>query len=68
MPATILVLAITGFLAVAVTAILAVLVIGIRRGDRGHLYNSPGSNPDAFARRILVGVRYPRESEKGEDQ
>ena len=68
MSALILVLAVTGFLAVAVLAILAVLVIGIRRGDRGHLSNSPGSNSDAFARRILVGVRYPRESEEGEDQ
>jgi hypothetical protein len=64
----ILVLAITGILTAAVIVILAVLVIGIRRGDRGHLSNSPCSNSDAFARRILVGVRYPRESEEGEDQ
>lgn len=63
-----LLLAITGFLGVAATGILATIVIGIRRGDRGHLSNSPGSDADAFARRILVGIRYPRESEKGEDQ
>lgn len=64
-----LVLVGVGFLVVTVTVILAVLVIGIRRGDRGHLSNSPGSNSDAFARRILVGVRYPRESDKeGGDQ
>jgi hypothetical protein len=64
----ILVLAVTGFLAVAGTAILALLVIGIRRGDRGHLSRSPGSNSDAIAPRILVGVRYPGKSDKGEDQ
>lgn len=64
MSAPVLVLAATGFLGVAATSILAVLVIGIRRGDRGHLSNSPGSNPDAIARRILVGVRYPNESDK----
>ena len=69
MPLPILVLTVAGFLAAAAMAILAVLVIGIRRGDRGHLSKSPGSNSDAFARRILVGVRYPRESdEEGEDQ
>jgi len=68
MSAPILVLAVTGFLAAAAIAILAVLVIGIRRGDRGSLSDSPGSSSDAFARRILVGVRYPRESEEGDDQ
>ena len=58
-----------GILASAAAAIFAVFVIGIRRGDRGHLSNSPGSNSDAFARRILVGVRYPSESdEEGGDQ
>jgi hypothetical protein len=64
----ILVLAVTGILAGFAMAILAMLIIGIRRGDRGHLSNSPRSNSDAFARRILVGVRYPRESEEGDDQ
>jgi len=48
--------------------ILALLVIGIRRGDRAHLTNTPDSHPDAFARRLLVGVRYPSESNEGEDQ
>lgn len=64
----ILVLAATGILAAAAMVILAMLVIGIRRGDCGHLSNSPASNSDAFARRILVGVRYPRETEEGDDQ
>lgn len=58
-----------GILASAAAAIFAVLVIGIRRGDRGRLSNSPGSNSDAFARRILVAVRYPSESgEEAGDQ
>jgi len=48
--------------------ILALLVIGIRRGDRARLADAPGSHPDAFARRLLVGVRYPSESNEGEDQ
>jgi hypothetical protein len=38
---------------------LATLIIGIRRGDRRHLANGPQTGPDAFARRLLVGVRHP---------
>jgi hypothetical protein len=44
------------------------LIAGIRRGDRGHLTNAPHSNSDTIARRLLVGVRYPADSNKGEDQ
>jgi hypothetical protein len=58
MPA-ILVLAGVGVMAAVALVILAVLVIGIRRGDRRHLANAPRSVSDAFARRLLVGVRYP---------
>jgi len=69
MPTPVLVLVGVALLAGVVLGILAVLIIGIRRGDRGHLTNAPGSHSDAFARRILVGVRYPSESnEEGEDQ
>jgi hypothetical protein len=68
MPFMLLILAGVGLLATVAAGILAVLIAGIRRGDCGHLSNSPGSNSDAFARRLLVGVRYPRQSEKGEDQ
>ncbi len=64
MPAPILVLAGVGLLAVAAIGILATLITGIRRGDRGHLSNKPRSNSDAFARRILVGIRYPSENEE----
>ena len=48
--------------------VLAVLIAGIRRGDRGHLTHTPGSHADAIARRLLVGVRYPSGSNEGEDQ
>jgi hypothetical protein len=53
------VLAGVGVLAVSAAVTLAVLIIGIRRGDRRHLAKAPHSNPDAFARRLLLGVRYP---------
>jgi hypothetical protein len=65
MPA-LLVLAGVGVLAIAAAVILAVLIIGIRRGDKRHLVNEPRSNSDAFARRILVGVRYPAENPDGD--
>ena len=55
----ILVLAGVGALAVAAGVTLAVLIIGIQRGDRRHLASGPRSASDAFARRLLLGVRYP---------
>jgi len=55
----IIVLAGVGVLAVSALVILAVLIIGIHRGDRHHLANAPRSCPEAFARRLLLGVRYP---------
>jgi hypothetical protein len=68
MPASVLILAGVGLLAGIALGILAVVVAGIRRGDRSHLTNAPGSHPEEFARRLLVGVRYPAESNEGEDQ
>ena len=55
----ILVLASVGALAVLALVVLAVLIIGIRRGDRRHLANPPRSHSEALARRLLLGVRYP---------
>jgi hypothetical protein len=55
----ILVLVSVGIIAVSALVILAILAIGIRRGDRRHLANAPQSSSDAFARRLLVGVRFP---------
>jgi hypothetical protein len=55
----ILVLAGVGIIAAFALAILAVLITGIRRGDRQHLVNAPRSASESLARRLLVGVRYP---------
>lgn len=57
----IVVLAGVGVLAVSAAVILAVLIIGIRRGDRRHLASAPQSNSEDFARRLLLGVRCPAE-------
>jgi hypothetical protein len=67
MPA-IIVLAGVGFLAISAAVIFAVIIIGINRADRRHLINAPRSNSDAFARRILVGVRYPAYSPESADE
>jgi len=64
----ILVLAGVAVLAVTALGLLAVLIVGIRRGDLSHLANTPTSHSDAFARRILVGVRYPARPEKEENR
>jgi hypothetical protein len=58
----IVVLAGVGVMAVSAAVTLAVLIIGIRRGDRRHLADAPQSNSDAFARRLLLGVCYPAPS------
>ena len=55
----VIVLAGVGVLAVAALVVLAVLIIGINRGDRRHLSSAPRSASDAFARRLLLGVRFP---------
>jgi hypothetical protein len=55
----IVVLAGAGVVALAAVGTLAVLIIGIRRGDRRHLASTPHSKSDALARRVLLGVRYP---------
>jgi hypothetical protein len=54
-----LVLAGVGVMAISAAVTLTILIIGIHRGDRRHLTSAPHSNPDAFARRLLLGVRYP---------
>jgi hypothetical protein len=64
---SILVLAGVGILTLLALVVLAVLIIGIHRGDRRHLANAPQPGSDAFARRLLVGVRHPGNAE-GEDQ
>ena len=68
MSSTTLILASVGLLASIVLGMLAIVIFGIRQGDRGHLANTPKSQPDAIARRFLVGVRYPTDNGKGENQ
>jgi hypothetical protein len=53
------VLALAVFLSGAVSGVLVMLVIGIRRGDRAHhLADGPDTHVDALTRRMLgVGVR-----------
>jgi len=63
----IVVLAGVGLIAVSAAVVLAVLIIGIHRGDRHHLADAPRPGSDALARRLLVGVRCPSDVE-GEDQ
>ena len=53
----IIVLAGVGLIAVIAVVTLAVIIIGIHKGDK-NLYTAPQSNSDAFARRLLGGVRY----------
>jgi hypothetical protein len=48
-----------GVMAVLVVMILAVLIVGIHRGDRRDLTGGPRSVSDAIARRVLLGVRCP---------
>ena len=60
----IIVLAGVGVMAVSAVVLFTILIIGIRRGDRRHLANAPQSDSDAFARSILLGVRYPASSQE----
>lgn len=53
-----LILGLVATLAGASAAALALLVLGIRRGDRGkRLTGSPGSRAEKIARRVLTGSR-----------
>jgi Flp pilus assembly protein protease CpaA len=50
--------------------VLLVIVLGIRRGDRGkRLTGRPGSNSEALARRLLTSSRgYHTSGDMGEDR
>jgi len=62
----IIVLAGVGVIAVSAAVTLTVLIIGIRGADRRHLANAPQSHSEEFARRLLLGVRYPAPSTESE--
>jgi hypothetical protein len=53
----------------ALVAGLLMIIVGIHRGDRGkRLTGRPGSNCEAFARRLLTGSRgykLPRDAGEG---
>ena len=59
---SVLILILAVFLSGAVAGVFAILVIGIRIGDRAHrLTDEPGTNLDALTRSVLgVGVRTSR--------
>jgi hypothetical protein len=54
-------LAIVGPMCVAAIGTFIVFVIGIRKGDRGHLGNAPLGRSDSFARSCLSSYRHDRE-------
>jgi hypothetical protein len=62
----IVVLAGVGVAAISAAVILTVLILGIHRGDRHHLANATQSSSEAFARRLLVGVRCPSDDTEEE--
>jgi len=64
--APIIVLAGVGFLAIIATVVFAVMVAGIRKGDRRHLNDAPCTASDAFTRPLLVGIRYPAGNPDGD--
>jgi hypothetical protein len=48
---------IVAFLTGAAIGVFALLILGIRKGDRGHLARAPRSSSETVARRCLVSVR-----------
>ena len=53
-----------------VVGLLLMIIVGIHRGDRGkRLIGRPGSNCEAFARRLLTGSRgYELPRDAGKDR
>jgi hypothetical protein len=59
-----IILAASPVLLLVAIAFLVLIVIGVRRGDRGNLASPPSSRIDAITRRVVgLGVR-----SKGEDE
>jgi hypothetical protein len=65
---TVAILAVVASLFAMAAGLLAVAIIGIRKGDRAHLADAPKSHSDSVARRILVGVRYHSNEEEEEEE
>jgi hypothetical protein len=66
MPQVLVILSAAAVLSGAALGILALLVAGIRRGDRSRLADDPGNRVDAIARRLLVGIRDHHDGTEGE--
>jgi hypothetical protein len=67
MTLTTITLATAAFLSGAVIAVLVVLVVGIRAGDRHQLTSAPGSQLEAFTRNAVgLGVRTNRSTCHGD--
>jgi hypothetical protein len=64
----VIVLAGVGVMAVSAAVVLAVLITGIRRADRRHLAHTPRTLSESFARRLLLGVRYPASLAESADE
>jgi hypothetical protein len=58
----IVVIAIPAALSAIAAIAFAVIVAGIRRGDRASLTSDPAGCADAIARRVVGGARYREES------
>ena len=65
MPFSACIIAIAAFLSVIVAVVFAVLVIGIRKGDRAyHLFDAPDTILDALTRKFLGAcVRHHHEED-----
>ena len=65
----IVILAVAVFLSGAVLGVLALLIIGIRKGDRArHLADPPHTQVEAVTRRVLgVGTRNQRDGTEDEE-
>ena len=59
----IIIIAIPVALACVAAIAFAVIVAGIRQGDRKPLTSDPASCTEAIARRVVGGVRYCQESD-----
>ena len=62
-----IILAASPVLLLAAAAFLVLIVIGVRKGDRGDLASPPRNRLDAITRRVVgVGIRNDADHEEGD--
>jgi hypothetical protein len=62
-----IILAASPVLLLGTVAVFVLIVIGIRKGDRGDLASPPGNRLDAITRRVVgVGVRADADDKEGD--